>query len=219
MLDKEALALRSAHCKGAVAGELGLQAAGCRLQANKPCRHVGSSVLMVLPLCCCRYGPEQGYGSFRRCLADFLTQETGHPVDGEELLITAGPPLPVVWRSCVNSAPHPMQASLRSCSCIATLVILTVSKKAHQQHGLIIHYFQTSTTVNKLETAACAPLYACCVLQQYCTLHCRCVTWLGPGLPPTGRPWRSDTGGVSNIFLGRQHPEASGTAAGESAAV
>lgn len=37
-----------------------------------------------------QYGPEQGNISFRRCLADFLSSETGHPVDPEELLITAG---------------------------------------------------------------------------------------------------------------------------------
>jgi hypothetical protein len=37
-----------------------------------------------------QYGPEQGYTSFRRCLAGFLSKETGHPVDAEELLITAG---------------------------------------------------------------------------------------------------------------------------------
>jgi hypothetical protein len=84
---------RSTHCK--------------LLQVNKPRWRVGSSVPMVLPLLCCRYGPEQGYGSFRRCLADCLTQETGHPVDAEELLITAGLPLPVTWMLCVDPVPHP----------------------------------------------------------------------------------------------------------------
>jgi hypothetical protein len=38
----------------------------------------------------CRYGPEQGYGSFRTCLAEFLSKETGYTVADEELLITAG---------------------------------------------------------------------------------------------------------------------------------
>jgi len=44
------------------------------------------------PVVCiaCRYGPEQGYGSFRTCLADFLKAETGHTVDADELLVTAG---------------------------------------------------------------------------------------------------------------------------------
>eukprot|EP00879_Flechtneria_rotunda_P016165 GHRR01016909.1.p1 GENE.GHRR01016909.1~~GHRR01016909.1.p1 ORF type:complete len:499 (+),score=158.17 GHRR01016909.1:358-1854(+) len=37
-----------------------------------------------------QYGPEQGYTSFRQCLADFLTHSTQHPVDPEELIITAG---------------------------------------------------------------------------------------------------------------------------------
>jgi hypothetical protein len=45
--------------------------------------------------CCCaaaraRYGPEQGYLSFRQCLAQFLSKSTGHSVDADELLITAG---------------------------------------------------------------------------------------------------------------------------------
>jgi aspartate/methionine/tyrosine aminotransferase len=38
----------------------------------------------------CRYAPEQGYASFRACLADFLTSETGYTVNPDELLITAG---------------------------------------------------------------------------------------------------------------------------------
>lgn len=52
-------------------------------------------VMCIDPL---RYGPEQGYGSFRTCLADFLTAETGHTVDADELLVTAGKQL--VGRCC-----------------------------------------------------------------------------------------------------------------------
>jgi aspartate/methionine/tyrosine aminotransferase len=47
-----------------------------------------------LTACCAclpaRYGTVQGYSSFRRCLAAFLSDATQHKVDPEELLITAG---------------------------------------------------------------------------------------------------------------------------------
>lgn len=62
------------------------------------------------PVCTCyRYGPEQGYTSFRRCLADFLSKETGHPVDAEELLITAGDQARCLVRYSVHSAHVPSQ--------------------------------------------------------------------------------------------------------------
>jgi aspartate/methionine/tyrosine aminotransferase len=44
--------------------------------------------LLCVPTC--RYGTVQGYSSFRRCLASFLSDATQHKVDPEELLITAG---------------------------------------------------------------------------------------------------------------------------------
>jgi hypothetical protein len=54
---------------------------------------------LALPITCClyaflqaRYGTVQGYSSFRRCLAAFLSDATHHTVDPEELLITAGEP-------------------------------------------------------------------------------------------------------------------------------
>jgi hypothetical protein len=87
---------------------------------------------------------------------------------------------------------------------------------------IIIHNFQSSTTANKLGAPACTTLcsmFLSSTSVRLYTILCRCVAWLGPGLPPTGRPWRPDPGGVSNILPGRQHPEASGAAAGESTAV
>ena len=37
-----------------------------------------------------RYGPEQGYASFRRSLAEFLTDPYEHEVLADELMVTAG---------------------------------------------------------------------------------------------------------------------------------
>lgn len=67
---------------------------------------------------CCRYGPEQGYTSFRRCLADFLSKETGHPVDAEELLITAGDQAHGLVPYSVHSAHHTSSLASSASVCV-----------------------------------------------------------------------------------------------------
>jgi aspartate/methionine/tyrosine aminotransferase len=42
------------------------------------------------PLSLTRYGPEQGYASFRQSLAGFLSSHYGHEVVADELIVTAG---------------------------------------------------------------------------------------------------------------------------------
>ena len=77
------------HIAGETPAVAAAAAAACSL--TKWTRMSATAAALHATLHVCRwYGTVQGYSSFRRCLAAFLSDATQHKVDPDELLITAG---------------------------------------------------------------------------------------------------------------------------------
>jgi hypothetical protein len=116
------------------------QAAGpCRRQAHPPVsrRSLAAAARHLLPPATaldaarcpqrrprappCRYGGRQGSAAFRQQLAGYLSQQYGHPVDGEHLQLTAGgcqraaSPSRRTQPTAAPSRPAPAPGHLQAC--------------------------------------------------------------------------------------------------------